>query len=157
MGAVEQLGMTLTWQSASIVDFAKKLARLMPLLKGPTLSLPLRLTRLVKTSAINSWDNPSDRNGEWDVLFYRNSCMTRKSCLRTETGGKLRLQKISGRKAFIAELGWSFSYVVMWKWISYEIKGDLLFNRHFSVFDCDINSVLFSPKLLCSYILKPRW
>lgn len=43
-------GMTLTWQSVSTVDSAKKLALLMPLLKGPTSSLQLRLMRLVRIS-----------------------------------------------------------------------------------------------------------
>lgn len=39
--------MTLTWLSASTVDFVKRHARLMPLLKDRTLNLQQRLTRLV--------------------------------------------------------------------------------------------------------------
>lgn len=58
-------GTILTWQSASIVGSAKRLAQLMPLSKGPILSLQQKLTRLVcmpfaKPYVDNSITNWSD-------------------------------------------------------------------------------------------------
>ena len=112
-------GMILTWPSASIVDFVKRHALLMLLLKGQTLNFLQRLMRLIFISFHDKLYNFTLLVDASNCFFAyccyyffinsyvfnwcRSYYMTKRSCLRMETDGKLKLLRTWDLKAFIAD------------------------------------------------------
>lgn len=153
--------MTLTWRSASTVDFVKRHAPLMPLLKDQTLNLQLRLMRLVDILSTGQRQPVHSFFPLGCIMIpnfsfcCRSFCMTKKSFLRMETVGRLRLQKTSDLKASTADLPprWSFLVKLLpfsWHFDYVEIKWSANGSWWYLYYDLWFDN-------LCCYSSNFRW